>query len=519
MPGFWDIFRNRHKEETVAEHSLWDNFEVKGVNSGSDVFVKGDHFDMYANDRLHADELQHFSYPEHKFIDISPASIEGIHLGKGEAEDPSVFWSQHAQGWGTSESFKQIASHIPEVRQRLDAGESLASIQEDPDIGECASIYFANKPKVYECDGHYEFDSNGRHRILAARDLGYDIPVEVIGYYGRNEPDISETPAQSSVFSDSTSLDAKSARAKAVEGAWEREKELVQNGQGTRDWSVTQQAELDEYGKVTGFEGSHMMNVHDYPEYEGNPDNIQLMPSVAHFEGVHEHNPRVVNPNGRFDENTGEVIPSMDGQIPEQPIIPLTDKYNSSQKEYHQSTPEMEQSGMRRHDDYYQSKENHPEKSQKIGFRAASDDAASESQTDSPVTTAAYNEGATPEHGTQEGLRYVAPVQEAGETAATPQRETESEQEQNGFSWNNVRSGNDQSSSPSRGIDRSESETADKSLNGDERYSNNTPEPQQDKAPEQAQNGFDWGNVRSGNDQSSDQSNSQSQGEKNGISM
>lgn len=39
----------------------------------------------------------------------------------------------------------------------------------------------------------------------------------------------------------------------------EREKELVQNGRGTRDWSVAQQAELDEYGRVTGFEGSHTM--------------------------------------------------------------------------------------------------------------------------------------------------------------------------------------------------------------------------------------------------------------------
>ena len=161
-----------------------------------------------------------------------------------------------------------------------------------------------------------------------------------------------------------------SLRKKAIDGAWERERELVQNGQGTRDWTVAQQSELLTEGHVTGFEGSHMMSVKDYPEYAGNPDNIQFLPSVAHFEGVHQGDSVNVHPNGRFDGNTGEVIPATDGQIPEQPVIELSDKYDPSQEEYHRSTPEMEQSGQKRHDDYYRSKENHPEKSQRIGFRA-----------------------------------------------------------------------------------------------------------------------------------------------------
>lgn len=380
MSGFWDKFRNRSQETAGATSVIWESFEADSLNSKSDVFVKGNHFDLYANDRLHADDLRHVPYSDHKFIDISPSSIEGIHLGKTEAEDPSVFWSQHAKGWGTFESFLQIASHIPEVRERLEAGESLSDVQDDPIIGECASIYFANMPKVYECDGYYEFDSNGRHRILAARELGHDIPVEVIGYYGRNEPPLSETPINDSKSSEKPGLDTASDRKKAVDQAWEMEKDRVQQGYGTRDWSVEQQAELLDYGKVTGFEGSHMMNVHDYPEYAGNPDNIQLLPSIAHFEGVHGGDPRKFNPSGRFDENTGEVVPSEEGQIPDQPVVELSDKYDPSQKEYHQSTPEMEQSGQQRHDDYYRSKENHPEKSQKIGFRDDNEETESESQ-------------------------------------------------------------------------------------------------------------------------------------------
>ena len=521
MPGFWDIFRSRPSERPAETNSLWGSFEVDGLNSKSDVFIKGDHFDLYANDRLHADDLQHFSYPKHRTIEISPSSIEGIHLGKNEVENPSLFWSQHAHGWGTSDSFKQIASHIPEVKQRLEAGEPLADIQEDPNIGECASIYFANKPKVYECDGYYEFDSNGRHRILAARELGYDIPVDVIGYYGRNEPSMFETPIESSIsggFSDSSSLDAKSDRAKAVDLAWKNEQDRVRHGEGTRDWSVAQQAEMLEYGKVTGFEGSHMMNVHDYPEYEGNPDNIQLIPSVAHFEGVHEHNPRGVNPNGRFDENTGEVIPAEDGQIPEQPIIKLSDKYDPAQTEYHRSTPEMEQSGQRRHDDYYQSKENHPEKSQNIGFRANPEDFDSESQSQLPTIGATHDSAPTPSQLYQHSPSGARPMDESAE-ASPSQQEKGSERAQNGFDWNDIRSGNEQSADYGREPNHGETENTENSLNDDKRNSIEASPPQQENAAGQGQNGFDWNNVRSDNNQSTDQGGSQSQGEKNGISM
>lgn len=192
---------------------------------------------------------------------------------------------------------------------------------------------------------------------------------------------VADESQHSTPHEDTASLIEKeeaSLRKKAVEGAWEREKGLVQNGQGTRDWTVEQQAELLKEGRVTGFEGSHMMSVKDYPEYAGNPDNIQFLPSVAHFEGVHQGDSVRVHPNGRFDENTGNVIPAEDGQIPKQPVIELSDKYDPSQEEYHRSTPEMEQSGQKRHDDYYRSKENHPEKSQRIGFRATPEEGYNE---------------------------------------------------------------------------------------------------------------------------------------------
>ena len=148
--------------------------------NGSDYFVKGDHFDQFENNYYAPDDSSYTPYDTPVQRDISPGLIEGIHLGKGEVENPSIFWGQHKKG-GTAESFQEMASHIPEVRARLAAGETLDDLARDDKLSACVGIYFRNMPEVIEWDGYYEFSSNGRHRILAARALGHDIPVKVIG--------------------------------------------------------------------------------------------------------------------------------------------------------------------------------------------------------------------------------------------------------------------------------------------------------------------------------------------------
>lgn len=166
--------------DMLSGQALLERFGTGQHRNGSDYFVKGDHFDQFENDYYSPDDSAYTEYDTPVQRDISPGLIEGIHLGKGEVEDPSVFWGQHEKG-GTAESFQEIASHIPEVRDRLAAGESLDDIAEDDKLSDCASIYFRNMPEVVERDGYYEFNSNGRHRILAARALDHDIPVKVIG--------------------------------------------------------------------------------------------------------------------------------------------------------------------------------------------------------------------------------------------------------------------------------------------------------------------------------------------------
>lgn len=78
---------------------------------------------------------------------------------------------------------------------------------------------------------------------------------------------------------------------KAIVAAWEKEQELVRQGKGTRDWTAEQQNDIldPERGKAydadgRAFDGQHMKSVSKYPEYQGNPDNIQFLTRQEHLE-------------------------------------------------------------------------------------------------------------------------------------------------------------------------------------------------------------------------------------------
>lgn len=111
---------------------------------------------------------------------------------------------------------------------------------------------------------------------------------------------------------------------KAIVAAWERETDLVRQGQGTRNWTPKQQADIltkgkayDENGKA--FEGHHMKSVEEYPECQGNPNNIQFL---ARSEHLAAHNGYFVNPtNGRYDPETGKTTQMGENITAAEPII------------------------------------------------------------------------------------------------------------------------------------------------------------------------------------------------------
>lgn len=99
---------------------------------------------------------------------------------------------------------------------------------------------------------------------------------------------------------------------KAVRVAWANEQKLVSEGKGTRDWTPKQQEEILELGKAyyhsddpddvndgKAFEGHHMKSAEAYPEYQGDPENIQFLSRIEHQEA---HGGDYRNPtNGYFD--------------------------------------------------------------------------------------------------------------------------------------------------------------------------------------------------------------------------
>ena len=145
-------------------------------------------------------------------------------------------------------------------------------------------------------------------------------------------------------------------RGMAVKKAWEKERERVLNGRGTRNWTVAQQAELIEYGCVSGFEGQHMKNVAKYPQYAGDPNNIQFLTYEEHYYGAHKGDWKNET-SGRFNPATGEMIDAEGDALPELPEIELTDKYDPSQ--YELTLALGRDYGYTRKEDVLDSKERH----------------------------------------------------------------------------------------------------------------------------------------------------------------
>lgn len=121
---------------------------------------------------------------------------------------------------------------------------------------------------------------------------------------------------------------------KAILAAWNKEQELVQEGKGTREWTPQQQQDILEKGKAyddngKAFEGQHMKSAEMYPEYQGEPGNIQFLTRAEHLEA---HDGSWLNPTnwcfdpvtkGKLDFGDGPFIPCKIIQLPE-PIISIT---------------------------------------------------------------------------------------------------------------------------------------------------------------------------------------------------
>ncbi len=175
---FGKLFGSSNRENTVSEPSF-AGFETGKLDNGTNV-IKGEHYQQYIED-YYSSEKSTFIRSDGIVVEtISPSNIEGIHLDDRDINDPSVFWGMHNS---SKDFFEETASHIPEVQSAINNGRTIDDLRNDPVLGTCTSIYFDPQkiPRVEKNDGYYTFDGDGRHRIIAAREYGYNIPVRIVG--------------------------------------------------------------------------------------------------------------------------------------------------------------------------------------------------------------------------------------------------------------------------------------------------------------------------------------------------
>ena len=82
---------------------------------------------------------------------------------------------------------RRRASHIQDVRQNTESGMSLDELSQNPVLDDTIRSYYNNPVQVAQVGSYYVFQSDGRHRTLAAQSLDTYIPVLVTGSYTRND--------------------------------------------------------------------------------------------------------------------------------------------------------------------------------------------------------------------------------------------------------------------------------------------------------------------------------------------
>ena len=140
-------------------------------------------------------------------------------------------------------------------------------------------------------------------------------------------------------------MSARTAQAnKAIRLAWERERDLVLQGKGTRNWTEQQQRDIIEKGKAyddngRAFDGQHMKSVAEYPEYQGDPDNIQFLTKDEHL-AAHKGSWQN-STNWYYNPETGEYVDFGKNKCNPCPVIKLSNPISVS------NSGECESNGQR----------------------------------------------------------------------------------------------------------------------------------------------------------------------------
>lgn len=121
-------------------------------------------------------------------------------------------------------------------------------------------------------------------------------------------------------------------RSRAVAEAWIRERNLVREGRGTRDWTQEEQKEILETGKCKKYVGHHIEPVSKKHGKAGDYQNIQFLTRSEHYD-AHKGNWKN-DPKGLYDPESKTWIDQKNPTVKElsERYVPK-DKNDSGEKE------------------------------------------------------------------------------------------------------------------------------------------------------------------------------------------
>ena len=117
--------------------------------------------------------LKQYEMPESSRM-VDPDNID---MSDALGMDDPNFWNHHGR---SKEDYMDLASKLPTVHDRLERGESLEDLLKDPDVGATANQYYNPEHMIKLAENAErmpEYTGDGRHRIAAAKELGYRFPA------------------------------------------------------------------------------------------------------------------------------------------------------------------------------------------------------------------------------------------------------------------------------------------------------------------------------------------------------
>lgn len=119
--------------------------------------------------------------PENKIQnDWNVINASEIDMSTALGMDNANFWYHHSN---CKEDYMRIARKLPDVQSGLNSGKSLEELKRNPELADTVVAYYDPEKMIQvelTFDGTYVFDSEGRHRIKAAQELGYAVPVKIV---------------------------------------------------------------------------------------------------------------------------------------------------------------------------------------------------------------------------------------------------------------------------------------------------------------------------------------------------